>query len=42
MKQCLKMSRNWGTPVSYWMSIPLRELRRWIDVSNEFIRETKE
>ncbi|WP_297199836.1 hypothetical protein [uncultured Flavonifractor sp.] len=27
------------TPVSFWLSLPLGELVRWIHASNELVRE---
>ena len=41
MRQCLTMSRNWYTPVTYWLNMPLLELRRWIEVSNKVIEESR-
>ena len=38
-KQCLTLSKNWTTPVSFWLDLPLRELAHWIEASNEKVRE---
>jgi len=39
--QALIMAKNWSTPVSFWLSITLRELRDWIDSSNETLANMK-
>lgn len=33
------MARTNNTPVSYWMSLPLRELVEWIAASNHLSEE---
>lgn len=35
------LSQNNHTPVSYWLSLPLRELGGWIKANNELISEAK-
>lgn len=40
-RQCLVLAQSGAAPVSYWMSIPLRELGQWIESHNELIKEQK-
>jgi hypothetical protein len=41
-KQAYYLSRSdTFTPVSYWMSIPIRDLRGWIDAISEVRAEDK-
>ena len=32
--QCLRLARSNGTPVGYWLSLPLGELVLWIRTHN--------
>lgn len=41
-RQCLVLSQNSHTPISYWLSVPLRELVAWIEASNRIVKETRE
>lgn len=41
-KQCLILAKNNHTPVPFWLSMPLRELRFWIKANNAVITEGKE
>lgn len=41
-KQCLIMAQNNHTPVSYWLSVPLLSLAKWIKASNGLVREQQE
>lgn len=38
-KQCLTLAAQNATPVSFWLSLPLPELPRWIDAHNEIVKE---
>jgi hypothetical protein len=42
MRECFIMAQNSCTPVSYWLSVPLTELSRWIHVNNEIVAERKQ
>lgn len=33
------LSINCATPVSYWLSMPFRQLADWIETNNEITRE---
>lgn len=35
------LSQNNYTPVSYWLSLPLAHLSRWIEANNELISERR-
>ncbi len=37
--QCLIMSQNNHTPVGFWLSLPLTELRKWIAANNELSKK---
>lgn len=41
-RQCLTMAKNNQTPVSYWLSLPLPSLCKWIKVSNQLVKEARE
>ena len=41
MRLCLILSRETNTPISYWLDLPLRELRDWIDAYIDLINELK-
>lgn len=36
------LSQNSYTPISFWLSVSLRELARWIEASNQIVKETRE
>ena len=36
------MAKNNQTPVSYWLSLPLPSLFKWIKVSNQLVKEARE
>ena len=36
------LSQNSYTPISFWLSVSLRELVRWIETSNQIVKETRE
>ena len=36
------MARANGSPVDYWLSLRLRDLRLWVNASNEVTREIQE
>lgn len=40
-KQCLIMAKNNDTPASYWVSLPLKSLAKWIKASNLLVAEEK-
>ena len=40
-KQALILAKNWSTPVPYWLSVSLPDLKKWIDASNEAVRESE-
>nr|DAQ33719.1 MAG TPA: hypothetical protein [Caudoviricetes sp.]DAU22505.1 MAG TPA: hypothetical protein [Caudoviricetes sp.] len=35
------MAQNNNTPVSYWVSLPLLSLTKWIKASNRLVEEQK-
>jgi len=37
MEQCMILAQNNNTPVPYWLSRPLWELRDWIRINNVVI-----
>lgn len=41
-RQCLTMAKTNQTPVSYWLSLPLPSLCKWIKVSNQLVKEARE
>jgi len=41
-RQSLILAKNYSTSVSYWLSVPLRDLREWIITSNDLVRDQKE
>lgn len=40
--KCLTMAKTNQTPVSYWLSLPLPSLCKWIKVSNQLVKEARE
>ena len=36
------MAQNNNTPVSYWLSLPLESLVKWIRASNRLVKEQKD
>lgn len=38
-RQCLVLSQNYHTPVSFWLSETYAGLTRWIRDSNELVEE---
>lgn len=41
-RQCMVLSQNSYTPISFWLSVSLRELGKWIEASNQIVKETRE
>ena len=39
MQNAIKMSKNFNTPVGYWVDLPLAEFTRWIRAGNAVIEE---
>nr|DAI88897.1 MAG TPA: hypothetical protein [Caudoviricetes sp.] len=35
------LGKNCGTPVSYWLSLPLSQLKGWIAANNAIVEEGK-
>lgn len=42
MRQCLVLARANNTPVGWWLSLPLGELRDWIGAHNRLFEELQE
>jgi len=40
-KQYLTLAKNNYTDVSFWISLPFYQLKRWIQANNAVIREEK-
>ncbi|MCD8361732.1 MAG: hypothetical protein LUC98_02015 [Lachnospiraceae bacterium] len=40
-RQCLVLARNNATPIEYWLSLTLSELRAWIEANNALIKDTE-
>lgn len=40
-EQVLILAKNNHTPVPYWLSVPLRELKLWIKSNNAIIADEK-
>ncbi|MGN0184680.1 MAG: hypothetical protein ACI4AL_06145 [Aristaeellaceae bacterium] len=40
-RQCLLMAQANNTPVPFWLSLPLWQLKQWIEDSNWIINERK-
>jgi len=36
------LSQNYHSPISFWLSIPLKDLSAWIGDSNELVEEQRE
>ena len=36
------LAKNCYTPVSYWLSLPLRQLYEWVKANNQLMREEDE
>lgn len=36
------LSQNSYTPISFWLSVSLRELVKWIETSNQIVKEARE
>jgi hypothetical protein len=36
------LAQSGAAPISYWLSIPLRELSEWIKAHNELVQEQKQ
>ena len=41
-KQCLILAKTNSTPVYYWLSLPLKDLRIWIEAHNAVLRDEQE
>lgn len=41
-RQALVLAKNYSTPVSYWLALPLHDLKDWIDTNNVLIKEAAE
>lgn len=35
------MASNTHTPLTFWLSLPLQELRRWVEANNNLLHEEK-
>lgn len=38
----MTLSRNYNTPIPYWLSLNFRSLAAWIQESNSVVQETAE
>lgn len=38
-RQAIVMAQNTYTPISFWLSMPIREFTEWIKELNELVRQ---
>jgi len=38
----MRLARDNNTPVDYWLSFRLRDLRRWVDTNSKFNEEIRQ
>lgn len=41
MRQSMRLSQNYHTPVSFWLSEPYKRLSAWIRNNNEMVDEKR-
>jgi hypothetical protein len=41
-EQFLIMAENTHTPIPFWMALPLKEFRRWIDAHNKVQKKRRQ
>ncbi len=42
MQNAIRMSKNFYTPIPYWISLPLSQFTNWIRAGNAVIEEENE